>query len=86
MLARVRDERGRDGEGHAAQVALVRLLARVPPLVVGQRAGLSEGLAADVAHVRLFAAVQPAGGSSRVTFLNNLYRGFFGGCFLQRTG
>lgn len=55
------DERGGDGERHAAQVALVRFLSRVPPLVVRERAGLSEGLTTDVADVRLFAAVQPVG-------------------------
>lgn len=60
VLPRVSDERGGDGEGHAAQIALVRLLPGVAPLVVGQRAGLGEGLAADVAHVRLLSAVQPA--------------------------
>lgn len=59
VLAGVGDERGRDGEGHAAQVALVRPLAGVPPLVVGERAGLGEGLAAHVTHVGLLAAVQP---------------------------
>lgn len=66
VLACVRDEGGGDGEGHAAQVALVRLLPRVAPLVVGQRAGLGEGLAADVADVRLLSAVQPARGWPRI--------------------
>lgn len=59
VFAGVGDERGRDGEGHAAQVALVRPLAGVPPLVVGERAGLGEGLAAHITHVGLLAAVQP---------------------------
>lgn len=53
------NERGRHREGHAAQVALVRPLAGVAPLVIGQRARLGERLTADVAHVRLLAAVQP---------------------------
>lgn len=59
----VGDEGRGDGEGHAAQVALVRLLPGVPPFVVGQRAGLGEGLAAHVANVRLLSAVQPATGT-----------------------
>lgn len=61
VLASVSDERGGDGERHAAQVALVWFLSRVPPLVVRQRAGLSERLTTDVADVRLLATVQPAG-------------------------
>lgn len=60
VFPRVSDEGRGDGEGHAAQVALVGLLAGVAPLVVGERAGLGEGLAAHVAHVRLLPAVQPA--------------------------
>lgn len=59
VFPRMSDERGGDGEGHAAQVALVRLLPGVSALVVGQRARLGEGLAADVTHVRLLSAVQP---------------------------
>lgn len=60
MFPRVCDERGGDGERHAAQVALVRFLPGVSALVIGQRAGLGERLAADVADVRLFPAVQSA--------------------------
>lgn len=56
----VSDEGRGDGEGHAAQVALVGLLAGVAALVVGQRAGLSEGLTAHVTDVGLLSAVQPA--------------------------
>lgn len=55
------DERGRHGEGHATQVALVRLLSGVAPLVVGQGTRLSERLAADVADVRFLSAVESAG-------------------------
>lgn len=60
VFPRVCDERGGDGERHAAQVALVRFLPGVSALVIGQRAGLGERLAADVADVRLFPAVQSA--------------------------
>lgn len=60
VFSRVSDEGGGDGEGHAAQVALVRFLPGVAPFVVGERAGLSEGLTAHVADVRLLPAVQPA--------------------------
>lgn len=67
VLPGVRDERGGNGEGHAAQVALVRFLSGVSALVVRQRAGLSERLTADVAHVRLLSAVQPAGNKNAVT-------------------
>lgn len=54
----VSDERGGDGERHAAQIALVRFLPRVSSLVISQRAGLSERLTADVTHVRLLTAVK----------------------------
>lgn len=59
VFASVGNERGRHREGHAAQVALVRPLAGVAPLVIGQRARLGERLTTDVAHVRLLTAVQP---------------------------
>lgn len=61
MFSGVGDQRGRHGEGHAAQVALVWFLSGVPPLVVRQGAGLGKGLAADVADVRLLSAVESAG-------------------------
>lgn len=60
MLAGVGDERAGDGEGFAAAVAHVGLLARVPPHVVRQRAGLGKALPAAVTHVRLLPAVLPA--------------------------
>lgn len=58
MFSGVCDERRGHGERHAAQVALVRFLPGVPPLVVGQGAGLSEGLPADVTDVGFFSAVE----------------------------
>lgn len=60
VLAGVGDERAGHGEGFAAAVTHVGLLARVPPHVVRQRAGLGEALPAAVAHVRLLPAVLPA--------------------------
>lgn len=56
----VSDEGRGDGERHAAQIALVRLLPGVAAFVVGQRAGLSERLTTHVTNVRLLSAVQPA--------------------------
>lgn len=58
VLPGVGDQRRGHGEGHAAQVALVRFLPGVAPLVVRQGAGLSERLATDVADVRLLSAVE----------------------------
>lgn len=58
MFSCVSDERRRDRERHAAQIALVRFLSGVSSLVIGQRAGLSESLTADVTDVRFLPAVQ----------------------------
>lgn len=52
------DEGGRDREGHAAQITLVRFLSGVSSLVIRQRAGLSERLTTDVTDVRFLSAVQ----------------------------
>lgn len=60
VLAGVGDERAGHGEGFAAAVTHVGLLARVPPHVVRQRAGLGEALPTAVAHVWLLPAVLPA--------------------------
>lgn len=60
VFAGVGDERAGHGEGFAAAVTDVGLLAGVPPHVVRQRAGLSKALPAAVAHVRLLPAVLPA--------------------------
>lgn len=61
MFSGMGDEGRGHGERHAAQIALVRFLSGVPPLVVRQGAGLGEGLAADVADVRFLSAVESEG-------------------------
>lgn len=60
VFAGVGDERAGHGEGFAAAVTDVGLLAGVPPHVVRQRAGLGKALPAAVTHVRLLPAVLPA--------------------------
>lgn len=59
MLPGVRDEGTGDSEGHATCVADIGFLARVPALVVHQRARLSETLPTFTTFVRLFPAVCP---------------------------
>lgn len=68
----VSDERRRDGERHAAQVALVRFLSGVSSLVIGQRARLSERLTADVADVRLLPAVQSVDNTHTQSWLRTI--------------
>lgn len=68
----VSDERGGDRERHAAQIALVRFLSRVSPLVIRQRAGLSKCLTTDVTHVRFLPAVQSVENTHRHTRVNKV--------------
>ena len=57
VLSGMRDERGGDGERHAAGVTLIGFLARMSSLVIDQRAGLGKRFPAIFAHVRLLSTV-----------------------------